>query len=76
VLGAAGLGGIAGSVVTTVWGGKQRHLSVIFLGFAATGLLGQLPLGLSTSPLVWIVASFSSAFLFPLIQGANQAIGR
>jgi MFS family permease len=74
VLGAAGLGGIAGGVVTTVWGGRRSHLPVILLGFVATGLLGQLPLGLSASPIVWIAASFSSAFLFPLIQGANQAI--
>lgn len=75
VLGAAGLGGIAGGVVTTLWGGRRsRHLPVILLGFVATGLFGQLPLGLSTAPIVWIAASFSSAFLFPLIQGANQAI--
>ena len=38
------------------------------------GLLGQLPLGVSGSPVAWIAASFISSFLFPWIQAANQAI--
>jgi MFS family permease len=74
VLGAAGAGGIAGGLMTAIWGPRHRHVLVILIGFVLTGLLAQLPLGLSGSPVVWAVASFFGAFLYPPIEAASQAI--
>ncbi|WP_406631362.1 MFS transporter [Amycolatopsis sp. WGS_07] len=74
VLGAAGAGGIVGGAVTALWGRRRGHLKVILPGFVLIGLLGQIPLGASASPAVWMAASFVGAFLYPLVEAANQAL--
>ncbi|SPE61923.1 enterobactin exporter EntS [Streptomyces netropsis] len=75
VLSAAGVGGVLGGLATTAFGIlRARPLYVIFVGFVVTGLLGQLPYGLSTSTSVWWATSFVGAFVFPFILAAHQTI--
>ncbi|HZB33322.1 MAG TPA: MFS transporter [Streptosporangiaceae bacterium] len=75
VLSAAGIGGIIGGFMTTLFGiPGRRPVHAIFYGFAITGLLAQLPFALSTRPAVWWAASFIGGFLFPGILAAYQTI--
>ncbi|MGI5532214.1 MFS transporter [Streptomyces syringium] len=75
VLSAAGVGGVLGGLATTAFGIlRARPLYVIFAGFVITGLLGQLPYGVSTSTSVWWATSFVGAFVFPFILAAHQTI--
>ncbi|MFF5126960.1 MFS transporter [Streptomyces syringium] len=75
VLSAAGVGGVLGGLATTAFGIlRARPLYVIFAGFVVTGLLGQLPYGVSTSTSVWWATSFVGAFVFPFILAAHQTI--
>ncbi|MFI1252214.1 MFS transporter [Streptomyces netropsis] len=75
VLSAAGVGGVLGGLATTAFGIlRARPLYVIFTGFIVTGLLGQLPYGVSTSTSVWWATSFVGAFVFPFILAAHQTI--
>ncbi|WP_370423513.1 MFS transporter [Streptomyces sp. QH1-20] len=75
VLSAAGVGGVLGGLATTAFGIlRARPLYVIFAGFMVTGLLGQLPYGISTHTSVWWATSFVGAFVFPFILAAHQTI--
>lgn len=74
VLGAAGAGGVAGGAVAALWGRHRSQVKVILAGFVLIGLLGQAPLGVSGSPAIWTAASFASAFLYPLVESANQSL--
>lgn len=75
VLSAAGIGGILGGFMTTVFGiPGGRPVQAIFYGFVITGLAAQLPFALSTNPVVWWAASFVGGFVFPGILAAYQTI--
>lgn len=73
VLSAGAIGGVAGSVVMSLWGGFSRRTHGVLAGwilasglFALVGVGGWLPL--------WVMAHGLSAFFGPLIDGSNQAI--
>jgi hypothetical protein len=70
----AGLGGIAGALLMSVWGGPARRVHGVFLGMAAGGLFGQVLMGTGQHVAVWAVAGFISTFTIPIINGSNQAI--
>jgi len=70
---AIGIGGMAGSVVLSVWGGPKRRIHGILLGlFLVT--MGMLFLGLGQTPTLWIIAAFFTIFFLPTINGSSQAI--
>lgn len=71
---AAGLGGVAGGLVMSAWGGPARRVHGVLIGMALEGLLGTTPMGLGRSLWVWSGASFLTAMFVPLINGSNQAI--
>ena len=68
------VGGIAGSVILSVWGGTQRRIHNILVGGAGACLLGILWLGLTQAVILWAIGSFFFAFFEPFVEGGNIAI--
>jgi MFS transporter, DHA3 family, macrolide efflux protein len=70
---AAGLGGVTGAVLLSVWGGPRRRIHGMLLGFIGAGL-SKTVFGLGRSPLVWLPAQFCSSLNFPLLGSSETAI--
>jgi MFS family permease len=71
---AGAIGGVAGGLVMSAWGGPKRKVHGVLGGWALSGLLGIFLLGLGRSFPLWAAGSFFGAFLVPLINSSNQAI--
>lgn len=71
---AGAIGGVVGGLVISAWGGPKRRVHGVLGGWALSGLLGVLVLGLGRSLPVWLAGAFCGAFLAPLINSSNQAI--
>jgi MFS transporter, DHA3 family, macrolide efflux protein len=71
---ALGVGGVAGGLLLSIWGGPKRRIHGVLLGMLGTGLLGMLPLGLARSLPWWMAAAFATLFFLPILNGSNQAI--
>jgi len=71
---AGAIGGLVGGIVISIWGGPKRRVNGVLLGWALTGLLGSLVIGLGRSAPGWLVGTFLGSFLGPLINSSNQAI--
>ena len=71
---ALGVGGVAGGILLSVWGGPKRRVHGVLLGMAASSLLGTTLMGVGQSLPLWLVAAFFSAFFIPILNGSNQAI--
>lgn len=74
VMSAFGVGGVAGGMLLSVWGGPRRQVYGVLLGIAATGLLGIVPLGMGRSLPAWIACALILSILLPIVNGASQAI--
>jgi len=68
------IGGVAGGLLLSAWGGPRRRIHGVLLGMLGASLLSQLPMGLGRSVLVWGSASFVLNLLIPVLNGSNQAI--
>ncbi|MBI4771673.1 MAG: MFS transporter, partial [Chloroflexi bacterium] len=71
---AFGVGGVAGGLLLSAWGGPERRVHGVLLGHVLIGVLGQTLMGLGHGLPVWVAAAFLASFLVPFINGANQAI--
>ena len=71
---AFGIGGVAGGLGVTAWGGFKRRVHGVLLGMAFSSLVGTVVLGVAQSVPVWIVGALATALVLPLINGSNQAI--
>ncbi len=71
---ALGVGGLVGGLVLAAWGGPQRRIHGVLLGFIGSSLLGLTLMGLGQSVVVWSVAAFLMFFFSPFINGSNQAL--
>ena len=74
VLSAGGIGGVAGSIVMSVWGGPKRKVNGVLFGMILQSLSGTLLLGIGRGLVVWAAAMFLALFSLPIINGCNQAI--
>jgi len=63
-----------GSIVLTVWGGPQRRIHGVLLGWTLSHLIGAVLMGLGADATVWIPVSFAGMFVSPVINASNQAI--
>jgi MFS family permease len=69
-----GIGGVAGGVLLSLWGGPARRIHSLLIGWILAGLTGEFLLGLGRDPLIWNISAFCSGFFIPFINGSNQAI--
>jgi hypothetical protein len=70
---AAGVGGLVGGLLLSLWGGPKRRIHGVLVGWTLT-MAGLLLLGLADAPVEWAVAGFLTMFFMPIINGSNQAI--
>ncbi|MBW4417605.1 MAG: MFS transporter [Myxacorys californica WJT36-NPBG1] len=70
---AAGLGGVTGALILSVWGGPKRRIHGVLLGMIGAGLSKTI-FGLARMPSVWFPAQFCSSLNFPLLTSSEQAI--
>ncbi|MGG6240313.1 MFS transporter [Nodosilinea sp. AN01ver1] len=70
---AAGLGGVIGAILLSVWGGPKRRVAGMLAGFVGAGLSKTI-FGLGRSPQVWVPAQFSSSLNFPLLGSSETAL--
>lgn len=68
------IGGVAGGLVMSAWGGPKRRVYGVLGGWFISSLLGMVFMGLGRSPVAWAVAAFFGTFFVPIINGSNQAI--
>lgn len=71
---AAAIGGVAGGLLITAWGGPRRRIHGVLIGWLLAGLLGYTVFGLAGGLTIWLVASFFDSFFGPVINASNQAI--
>jgi MFS transporter, DHA3 family, macrolide efflux protein len=70
---AAGIGGVAGAILLSLWGGPTRKVNGMLAGFIGAGL-SKTVFGLGLSPQVWVPAQFCSSLHFPLLGSSESAI--
>ncbi len=70
---AAGIGGVAGAVLLSVWGGPKHRVRGMLAGFIGAGL-SKTVFGLGRSSQIWIPAQFCSSLNFPLLGSSETAI--
>jgi MFS family permease len=73
VMTAGAVGGLAGGMAMTAWGGPQRRVHGVLAGHAALGVASLL-FGLAGRRELWMAAMFLHAAFIPLVNGSNQAI--
>ncbi|MEM7131819.1 MAG: MFS transporter [Chloroflexota bacterium] len=71
---ALGLGGLAGGILMSAWGGPKNRVQGVLLGMVGNFLLGNLIVGIGNNLLWWTIGAFFSMFFIPILNGSNQAI--
>ena len=71
---AGAIGGLAGGLILTAWGGLKKKIKGVFIGWMVTGLFGLGIMGLGRALPYWLVAHFIMLFTLPVLNGSNQAI--
>lgn len=70
---AAGIGGVTGASLLSLWGGPKQRIHGLLLGMIGAGL-SKSCLGVGRSPWVWLPAQFCSSLNFPLMSSSLNAI--
>jgi MFS transporter, DHA3 family, macrolide efflux protein len=73
LLATAGVGGVIGVAIVTIWGGPKRRINGLLLGMVGAGL-SKIVFALGQQPAIWIPAQFCSSLNFPLLGSSNDAI--
>lgn len=71
---AFGVGGVAGGLLLSTWGGPRRRIHGVLGGMIAGSLLGITLIGLGHGVLVWFVGVLVFSAAIPMLNGSNQAI--
>jgi MFS transporter, DHA3 family, macrolide efflux protein len=70
---AAGIGGVTGAIVVSLWGGFKQPSLGVFTAMIGAGL-SKTTVGLGQSLRLWLPAQFCSSFNFPLMDSSETAI--
>jgi MFS family permease len=68
------IGGVAGGLLLSTWGGPRRKVHGVLIGMFLGSLLGEFVMGVGQTVPVWAFGAFMSHFFIPIINGSNQAI--
>lgn len=69
-----GIGGIAGGLLLSLWGGPKRRVNGVLMGHILSSLGGTLLFGLGRIAPIWMFAAFFTSFVIPALNGSNQSI--
>lgn len=67
------IGGVAGGLAMSIWGGPQRRIHGVFGGLILANL-GRAVMGLGQEVYVWSMAGFFVMFFIAVCNSSNQAI--
>ncbi len=70
---AAGLGGVTGTVLLSIWGGSKRRIHGFLLGMMGAGVSKTI-FGLGQGLMIWLPAQFCSSLNFPMLRSSSTAI--
>ncbi|MEM8643082.1 MAG: MFS transporter [Cyanobacteria bacterium P01_G01_bin.54] len=70
---AAGMGGVTGGMIITLWGGPKRRLRGLLGGYIGAGL-SKMVFGWGQSPVVWVPAQLCSSLTFPMSNSCRSAL--
>ncbi|MEM8860822.1 MAG: MFS transporter, partial [Chloroflexota bacterium] len=68
------VGGVAGALMMSVWGGPKKLVYGVLIGWTFSGALGMIPMGLARDTVMWSAFAFLGTLIVPIINGSNQAI--
>ena len=68
------IGGVAGGLLLSAWGGPRRKVNGILLGMVGVSIFSQSLMGVGQTVFVWATAAFMGQFIIPILNGSNQAI--
>ena len=71
---AAGIGGVAGGAVLSIWSGPKRKIHGVLVSNILMNLVGWFLVGLGQNWYIWTLAAFLGIFFLPILNGSNQAI--
>jgi DHA3 family macrolide efflux protein-like MFS transporter len=71
---AGAVGGVAGGLAMSVWGGPKRRVHGVLMGWFGIGLLGHTLFGMAQALPFWAAIVFVRMFFSPILNGSNQAI--
>jgi MFS transporter, DHA3 family, macrolide efflux protein len=69
-----GVGGVAGGLLMSAWGGPKRRVLGVLWGFILGSIFGTVIFGIGQSLPLWLVGAFFTMFFMPLINGSNQSL--
>ena len=69
----AGIGGVVGAIIVTIWGGPNRRINGVLGGYAGAGL-SKIAFGLGQSLTVWLPAQVCASLNFPLLGSSRNAL--
>ncbi|WP_066383192.1 MULTISPECIES: MFS transporter [unclassified Anabaena] len=70
---AAGLGGVTGTIILSIWGGSKRRINGFLLGMIGAGI-SKTVFGFSQGLMIWLPAQFCSSLNFPMLRSSGTAI--
>lgn len=70
---AAGLGGVTGAILLSVWGGYKRRINGFLLGMIGAGI-SKIVFGFGQGLMIWLPAQFCSSLNFPMLTSSKTAI--
>lgn len=70
---AGAIGGLAGGVLMSAWGGFKRRVHGVLFGWLISGL-GMAVIGLAGGLPIWVTGIVISELVGPLVNASNQAI--
>ncbi len=71
---ALGIGGVAGGIVMSIWGGPKRRIHGVLLYGGLAFLLGDFLLAVGQTPAIWMLGAFVGTMFVPFIVGSDRAI--
>ncbi|MEO0767850.1 MAG: MFS transporter [Cyanobacteria bacterium J06649_4] len=69
----AGIGGVVGAVVVSIWGGPKQRIQGVLGGYIGAGL-SKTVFGFGQALTVWLPAQVCSSLNFPLLSSARSAL--
>jgi hypothetical protein len=68
------IGGVVGGVLMSTWGGFNKKVHGVLIGWIISGVIGIILFGWGQTLLIWGIGLFVGASMGPIINGSNQAI--